>query len=251
MKYWFLKYICLIVALLSIIVLTAGCQGGNQQNAATTQLSGNSGNQSPGTSQGNQSSQSSGSGGQSGEQSGGQSIDPKQLISKEEAAALMKENVKDAVTTEQTSLGLKIGFYAPEKSDSKNYLEIVVLQKPQGGGGQSGGGSQEGGSASSSPGQSQGQGGGQGGGGSQGSEISPAMIFEVLKKSMADPNSAEVLHIGDDTFATAPGMVLLSGEYCIYVSAGGTDPAAAKETTKKAAELIVSNLKRIQGSSGS
>lgn len=243
MKYRFLKYICITAAALCILLVTAGCQGDNKQNAATTQLAGNGGSQSPGTSQGGQPPQPSGSGGQS----GGQPIGPDQLISKEEAATLLKEAVKDAVTTDQAALGLKIGFYAPEKSDSKSYLEIAVMQKPQGGASQSGGDSQGGGSVSSSPGQS--QGGSSGGGGSQGGEVSPAIIFEALKKAMADPNSTEVLHIGDDTFVTAPGIVLLSGEYCIYVSAGGADPAVAKETTKKAAELVVSNLKRIQGKS--
>ncbi len=239
MKHGYLRYVYIAAAALCVFMFTAGCQGNNQQNAATTQLAGG-GNQSSGTSsQGSQPSQSGG-------QSGGQTIEPNQLISKEEAAALLKEAVKDAVTTEQSSLGLKTGFYAPEKSDSKSYLEIVVMQKPQSGG-QGGGGSQGSGGTSSSP--SQSQGGSSGGGGSQGGEISPAMIFEALKKSMADPNSTEVLHIGDDTFVTSPGIVLLSGEYCIYVSAGATDLAAAKETVKKAAELIVSNLKRIQGSS--
>ncbi len=242
MKYKYSRYIYIAVAALCALMLIAGCQGGGQQNAATTQLAGNSGSQSPDSSQGGQSSQSSDSGGQS----GGQPVDPKQLISKEEAATLLKEAVKDAVTTEESALGLKIGFYAPEKSDSKSYLEIVVMQKPQGSGGQEGGGSQGGKDTSSSPGQSQG---GSSGGGSQGGEISPEMIFEALKKSMADPNSTEILHIGDDTFVTAPGIILLSGEYCIFVSAGAADPAAAKDTVKKAAELVVSNLKRIQGSS--
>lgn len=249
MRYRFFKYVCITVAVMCVFTLTVSCQGGNEQNAATTQIAGNGGGQSPGTSsQGGQSSQSSDSG-----QSGGKPIEPSQLISKEEAATLLKEPVKDAAATEQSTMGLKIGFYAPEKSDSKNYLEIVVMQKPQGGG-DKGGGSQGGGGESSSPSQSSGSSGGegsQGGGESKGGEISPAMVFEALKKAMGDPNATEVMHIGDDTFTTSPGIILLSGEYCIFISAGGADPAAAKETAKKAAELAVSNLKRIQGSSSS
>ncbi|HEX3072881.1 MAG TPA: hypothetical protein VHP30_04635, partial [Ignavibacteriales bacterium] len=147
-------------------------------------------------------------------------------------------------------MGLKTCFYVAENTASKGYLEIAVIQSSseQGGaqGGQSGqksGGQGSSPSSSASGGQSSGQsGGGQG-------QMSPSVIYEALKKVMADPNSTEAIRIGDEAFATAAGITILSKQYCIFVSASGADPATAKQLTKKAGELAMSNLERIQGSS--
>lgn len=245
------KLICITIASLCVLMLITGCGGGNQQQSpATTQISGNSSQPSGQSSQGGQSS-SGGSGGQS---SGGKSIEPKQLISKQEAAQLLGEAVKDAVTSDKTEMGLKTCFYVAENTASKGYLEIAVIQSSseQGGGqggqsGQKSGGQGSSPSSSASGGQSSGQSGGQSGGG-QG-QMSPSVIYEALKKVMADPNSTEAIRIGDEAFATAAGITILSKQYCIFVSASGADPATAKQLTKKAGELAMSNLERIQGSS--
>jgi hypothetical protein len=218
----------------------AGCSGGNQQqSAATTQLAGNNSQPSGQSSQG-------GKGSSDGQSSGGQSIEPKQLISKLEAAQLLGEAVKDAVTSEKSEMGLKTCFYIAENTASKSYLEIAIIQA---GGGQSGGSSGGSGPSSSpSGGQSSGgQGSSQGGGQGQ---MSPSTIYEAIKKVMADPNSTEPIRIGDEAFATAPGIAILSKKYCIFISASGADPAAAKQLTKQAGELAMSNLERIQGSGG-
>lgn len=240
------KLICIIIASLCVVAFITGCSGGNQQqSAATTQIAGNSSQPSGQSSQGSQ----GGSGGQS---SGGQSIEPKQLISKLEASQLLGEAVKDAVTGDKSEMGLKTCFYVAENTASKSYLEIAILQTSSGQEGSSGGSS-----PSKSPSQSGSHGssqdGGQGGsqGGSQGGgqqQTPPNAIYEALKKVMADPNSTEPIRIGDEAFATASGIAILSKGYCIFVSASGADPAAAKQLTKQAGELAMSNLERIQGS---
>jgi hypothetical protein len=182
-------------------------------------------------------------------------IEPKQLISKEEAAQLIGETVKDASTDEQSMLGMKICLYAAENSASKSYIQIAVIQagalkqgQQQSSGGSSGGsGSSGGGSGSSES---------SGGGGSSpsaspssssGSELTPKGIFEALKQAMEDLNSGDTGRIGDDNFLTAQGMGILSGEYYIFVSAGSNDATVVPGIVKAAGEMAIRNLKRIQG----
>jgi len=234
-----------VIVIFCIALVLSGCSS-NESQSASTQLPG--GGQSPAA---NSSSMPQTS--QQGE-SGGQMIEPKQLISKEEAAQLLGEPVKDGMTDKKPVLGMKICFYAAENSASKSYLQIAVVQSGMLQQGQGQGQSQ----TSASPGSSS-QPGGQGGSqsssspqASQGSpgggeQLTPKAIFEALKQAMEDLNSAETGRIGDDNFLTAQGMGILSGEFYIFVSAGSNDPAAIPGIVKAAAEMSVRNLKRIQG----
>jgi len=234
------KLKCFASILVCFILVMAGCSN-NESQSASTQLPGG------------QSAAVSASGGQQSsgqEQTGGQMIEPKQLISKEEAAQLVGETVKDGSTEEQSMLGMKLCFYAAENTNSKSYLQIAVIQTSMlqqgqqqssgGGGSSSGGGSGGSGSgSSSSPSASQSN--------SGGNELTPKGIFEALKKAMEDLNAADTGRIGDDNFIAAQGMGILSGEYYIFVSAGSNDTANVPNIVKAAGELAVRNLKRIQG----
>jgi hypothetical protein len=180
-----------------------------------------------------------------------QMIMPEQLISKEEATELIGEPVKDGVKEQQPLLGLNICFYAAEAKDSKSYLQIALIQKEamssgQSGdqSGQSGGQSGQSGSQSGQSGQSGGQSGGSGG--SEG-EMSPKTLYEGLKKLFSDPNTAITGRVGEDTFISAQGMSILSGEYYIYVAIGNSDPQKMQTILKQAGETAEFNLKRIQG----
>jgi len=233
-----------VVVILCIALALSGCAS-NESQSASTQLPG--GGQSPAASSSSMPQTSQQGGG------GGQMIEPKQLISKDEAAQLLGEPVKDGMTDEKPVLGMKICFYAAENPASKSYLQIAVVQSGmlQQGQGQEqpqasaspGASSQpaaQGGGQSSSPQASQGSSGG-------GEQLTPKALFEALKQSMEDLNSVETGRIGDDNFLTAQGMGILSGEYYIYVSAGSNDPAAIPEIVKAAGEMSIRNLKRIQG----
>ena len=234
-----------VIVIFCIVLALSGCSS-NESQSASTQLPG--GGQSPASNSSNmpQSSQQS--------ETSGQMIEPKQLISKEEAAQLIGETVKDASTDEQPMLGMKICLYAAENSASKSYLQIAVVQAgslQQGqqqssgsSGGLSGGGS---GSSGGGPGNSSSNSPGTSPSSSSGSELTPKGIFEALKQAMEDLNSGDTGRIGDDNFLTAQGMGILSGEYYIFVSAGSNDATVVPGIVKAAGELAVRNLKRIQG----
>ncbi len=236
------KIILMVACLLCIALLLPACSGGESGSASTVL----SGGQTPGAnnSQGQQAGSSQSQGGQ--EQ---KMIKPEQLISKDEAATLLGETVKDAAKGEYPMLGLNTCFYAAEKPDSKGYLHVGIIQMGQqgqsggsGGGGQSGQSSQPSSSESSQA--SQSSGGGSSGGGE---EMSAKTLYEGFKKLFSDPNSVLTGRIGEDAFVSAPGISILSGQYYIYVAVGNADPLKAQTMVKQAAELAMNNLKRIQG----
>ncbi len=239
------KTLCLILTLIAIILLMPGCSGGESEGASATVQPGSS--QSP-QANSSDSKQASGSGG-----SESKKIKPEQLISKEDAVTLIGESVKAGVSEEYPLLGLSTSFYAPEKPDSKSYLQVCLIQQSalKQGSGESGqsGGSGESGKSGESGGSESGQqkesGGGSGGSG--GEEMSPKTLYEGLKKLFSDPNTALTGRIGDDIFISAQGISILSGEHCIVILMSCSDPTKAEEALKKAGELAISNLKRIQG----
>ncbi len=250
-----MKRLVIITAALALVfTLLAGCGGDENKNAATTQLQG--GQQQQGQQGGQKSPESQSQGGQQ-QSGGGQMIEPQQLISRQEAAQLAGEPVKDPIKEEQQMLGLKLCLYVAEKPDSKSYMMVAVVQQGAmqgGGGGESGGqsggegGGGESGGHGGGGGESGGQGGqgGQGGGGGGQQEMTPKSLFEALKKTLADPN-ADAGRIGEEAFLSAPGISILSGEYYIYVAASAADPAMTPQIIKQAGELAVNNLKRLLG----
>lgn len=241
------RIICLVLTSLIIILLIPGCSGGESEGASATVQPGSS--QSPESKSSDSKQASSESGGSEDKQ-----IKPEQLISKEDATTLIGESVKAGVSEEYPLLGLSTNFYAPEKPDSKSYLQVCLIQQSalkKGGSEQSVGSSESGqqgesgGSGSEKSGQSGESGGGSGGEG--GEEMSPKTLYEGLKKIFSDPNTAVTGRIGDDIFISAQGISILSGEHCIIILVSCADPSKAEETLKKAGELAISNLKRIQG----
>ncbi len=233
------KIFCISLILIIAIMLLPGCAN-NESQSATTTVKGE-GSQQPQA--------SSSTSAQASESSGSQAskIKPEQLISKEDANKLIGEAVKAGVDDEYPQLGLSSCYYAPENQDSKNYLQISILQKKEQQGGQSGGSeSSSQPSASSSQSQSSGQQSESGGSGG-GEEMSPKNLYEGFKKIFMDANAAVTGHIGDDIFISGKSISILSGEYCIIISAGNADPALAETILKDAAEMAVANLKRIQG----
>lgn len=235
------KTIWIMIPMVIVIMLITGCSGGESDGASATVQPGST--QSPEASSSDSKQASSSGGSQS------QQIKPEQLISKEEAATLIGESVKAGVSEEYPLLGLSTSFYAPEKSDSKSYLQVCLIQQSalQGGGGQSGGSDQSGEKNESQPSPGQSGQSNDSGGVSGGEEMSPKTLYEGLKKLFSDPNAAVTGRIGDDIFISAQGISILSGEYCIIILIGSPDPAQTEQTLKKAGELAVSNLKRIQG----
>ncbi len=233
------KLFCILLALIAVLATLPGCSNNESQSATTT------------VSQGSQQPQASSSGSEQAPQSSGSQgmkIKPEQLISKEDANTLLGETVKEGMDDEYPQLGLSSCYYAPENQESKNYLQISILQKEEQQGGQSGG-SESSSQPSESSSQSQSgqpsqpsESGGQGG-----SEMSPKTLYEGFKKIFSDANAAVTGHIGDDIFVSGKSISILSGEYCIIISVGSGDPAAAEAMLKNAAEMAVGNLKRIQG----
>ena len=233
----------IVAILFCIFLITAGCSSGDSQTA-TTQLAG--GNQSPDTGAKGEQQASSNSTSES------QTIEPKQLISREEAAQLIGEAVKDGADQDQEILGMKICFYAAENIDSKGYIQIAIIQS----------GVLSAGSSKGSEGSDSSKGSGNEPGGSEGTkekgssentsqesqeELSPKGIYEALKKAMKDLNAPDTGRIGDDAFISAQSMCILLGDYYIIVAAGSSDPAKVTEIVKMAGELAVRNIKRIQG----
>ena len=226
------KIIRALACLLCVVLLLPACSGGNSESANTVL----SGGQSPGANS-SQSQQA----GSSQSQGQAQMIKPEQLISKDEAATLLGETVKDGAKGEYPLLGMNMCFYAAEKADSKGYLQVAIIQMGSAGG-------QEQSEESSQPSESQSsQSSESAGGGGGEEEMSAKTLYEGFKKLFSDPNTALTGRIGEDAFVSAQGMSILSGEYYIYIAAGSADPTQMQAIVKAAAELAVNNLKRIQG----
>jgi hypothetical protein len=226
------------ITLLIVVFTVAGCSGGNSGSTSTT-LNASSQSQSPQSGSSGSAQQSSGSGDSQKPQ-----IKPEQLISKEEAATLLGEAVKKGATDEFPQLSLSITFYAAENMESKNYLQIAVMQQASDGGGGGGGGSEQ--SASSQPSES-GSSSPSGGSGGSGEKLAPKDIFEGLKKLFSDPFAPAEGRMGDDFFLSAQGLSILHGGQYIYISVGSFPAAEAQKLLKQAGELAIINLKRIQG----
>lgn len=233
------KLLIILIVLIMMMMMFPGCTEKESQSATTTV---SQGSQQPQTSSssGEQASQSSGS-------QSGMKIKPEQLISKDDANTLLGEAVKEGLKDEYQQLGLSSCYYAPENQESKNYLQISILQKEekkdQSGGSQSSSQpSESGGQSQSSQSSQPSESGGQGGG-----EMSPKILYDGFKKIFSDANAAVTGHIGDDIFISGKSISILSGEYCIIISVGSADPAAAETMLKDAAEMSAENLKRIQG----
>ncbi len=232
MKRWFL----MLAAVLTVVFTIAGCSGGNQGSASTT-VAGSSQTAAMSNSQSQPSESESGS--------TGQKIKPGQLISQAEAATLLGAAVKDGVSAENPLLSLSVCFYSADNPASKDYLQIALIQKSQGGQSEQGGqpsesaSSQPSESASSQPSASQ--------SGGQNEGMPTKGLYEALKMLFSDPNTPITGRLGDDAFIATQGTGILYKEYFIYVSAGSATPDAAKAIVAQAGELAVENIMRLLG----
>ena len=185
----------------------SGSQPSGSQSSSSQPSSSQSGSSQPSGSQ-------TGGSSQSPQASGGQkTVEPQQLISKEEAEALLGETVKEGEAKEQPALGIKTVVYSPEKQDSKAFIKVSIIEK----------------SALSAKGADK-----------------PDGIFQAVNGALGDPKSSES-GIGDEAFETAPALHIMAGEYYISIAAGGEDPQKAKEVLKTAGRLAVNNMKKLQG----
>lgn len=201
-KYIFIIFVCMLF-------LVSACEGNEEQPSKT---------QTPSSSQ--QESQQSPNAKQA-----AQMIKPKQLISKEDAAKILGEPLKEGAEEELPAVaGMGSCFYAPESPDSKSYLMIAILQKEQ---------------SSSDSQKSENK--------QSGDKLSPKKVYETLKKVFSDPNVAMPGYIGDDKYIMSQGLSILSGDTYIYISIGNKDDAKVQQMLKQAGELAVTNLKRVQG----
>jgi hypothetical protein len=190
----------------------SGSQPSGSQSSGSQPSGSESGSSQPSGSQ--PSGSQSGGSSQSPQASGGQkTVEPQQLISKEEAEALLGETVKGGETKEQPALGIKTVVYSPEKQDSKGFIKVSIIEK----------------SALSSKGADK-----------------PDGVFQAVNGALGDPKSSES-GIGDQAFETAPALHIMAGEYYISIAAGGEDPQKAKEVLKTAGRLAVNNMKKLQG----
>jgi len=236
------KITLIMIILLIIVLLFPACSEKESEGASATIQPGKSSSPQANSSDSKQASSDAGS--------EGLMIKPEQLLSKEEAAALIGESLKTGISEEYPLLGLNTCFYAPDKPDSKCYLQICLIQqnalKQKEGGGDGGESSAKPSESGQSNSEQSGESGG-GSGGSSGGEISPKTLYEGFKKLFSDPNTAMTGRIGDDIFISAQGISVLSGEYCIVILIGASDPSQAQTALKQASELAVKNLKRIKG----
>lgn len=141
----------------------------------------------------------------------GAAIEPEQLISKEEAAALAG-GVKDGKKTEQPAVGQKIMFY--ETQDGIGFLQISLNQL----------------AFMSVKGNT------------------PESIYTATKDAIADPAEKDTAQgIGDEYFFGTPGLHILYKGYYITVAAGNPDDAQVREILKQAAAKTIANLDALLG----
>ena len=145
-------------------------------------------------------------------QTPGRLIEPEELISREEAAALLGEPVKDGDKTVMESVGQKIVFYDPEMEGSFGFLQLSLTQQ------------------AFMP---------------AGSTITPEEIYGAAKAGLDDTSDFEVSGIGDECFSGTPGLHILASRYYIVIGAGNSDDPAVQDIYMRAGEIAVDNLENI------
>lgn len=139
-------------------------------------------------------------------------IEPEELISKEEAAALTGLEIVEVEKSEEDRVGLKICVYTTEGDYLESiFLQISIVQK-----------------AFMIKEQTQ----------------SPEEIFRGTIEFFED--KIEVEGIGDEAYIFTPGLHILTDGYYLTIAAGNTDSLEVQELIKKAGKLAVENLSKIK-----
>jgi len=231
------KVFCILISLVLLAVIS-GCSGGDSGSTTTVVTGSSSQSQSASSSSGESSSTSS---------SPGKSIKPEQLISSEEAAQLIGEAVKAGVKDDYSAFGLDICFYAAANAESKNYLQIAVIQQASESESQGGESSQPSESSSASASASASPSSSASASGGQSEPATPKSLYDGFKKIFSDPNAAVTGRLGDDNFLAAQSISILSGDYCIFIAVGSFSPEAGQAILTQASEMVMANLQRILG----
>lgn len=137
-------------------------------------------------------------------------IEPEQLISKEEAATLLGEAVKDGEKTGQQVVGQKICVYEAEDENSFRFLQISLVQQaymPDNG-------------------------------------MTPNSTYEATVGAF---DGDEVDGIGDKAVFATPGLHIMAEGYYISIAGGNSDDDAVRAVLKEAGMLAVKHLKEILG----
>lgn len=137
-------------------------------------------------------------------------IEPEQLISKDEAAAIVGD-VKEGKKTEQPAVGQKIMFY--ETADGEGFLQISLNQLAFM--------SVEG--------------------------NTPESIYMPIKDAVASEDAETAQGVGDEYFFGTPGLHILYKGYYICLGAGNSDDPAVREILKQAGAKAISNLDALLG----
>lgn len=133
-------------------------------------------------------------------------IEPEQLISKEEAAELLKEAVTDGEKTEQEVVGLKLVNY--DAQDSFRFLQISITQQAF----------------------------------MPNDANTPESLYEATVGAF---ESEAVDAVGDQAAFATPGLHIMSDGYYISIAAGNLDDEDVRAVLKEAGALAVKNLKNL------
>lgn len=138
-------------------------------------------------------------------------IEPEQLISRDEAAELLGQPVKQGEKTDQQVVGQKLINYDAEDENAFAFLQVSLQQQaymPEGGG------------------------------------MTPEGIFE---STIGAFDAEEVPDIGDEAYFATPGLHIMAHGYYISIGAGNSDDEAVRTILKQAGTLAVANLEKLIG----
>lgn len=138
-------------------------------------------------------------------------VEPCELITKNDAASLLGEPVKDAEKSKQKAVGMMLCLYNPVDDNSMRFLQITLTQP-----------------AAMPP-----------------NDETPSSIFHDLKDGLSEKQIA-LEGVGDEAFIATGGLYLLEGEYSISIGSGNIDRPDVQERLKAAAGIALDNLANLK-----
>ncbi len=142
----------------------------------------------------------------------GKVLEPEELISKNDAAKLLGEEVQDGKKSETPIVGMKLCMYSAVNPSSRHYIQVSITQD------------------SFMPRES----------------VNSETIYRELKK-MFGGSKREVKELGNDAFIATGGLYLFKDGYYIMISSGNTitnDQTIA--TLKEAGKTALDKLDKLE-----